>query len=88
MTVGWKTGLIKRKMLQYLKVVATMLLSHGNTDTLLASMVVARAELPLGKDMSPTEEGEKRNGTKSPNTLLSTNKLVSPIFQQQYRLSP
>lgn len=64
MTVGWKTGLIKRKMLQYLKVVATMLLSHGNTDTLLASMVVAKADLPLGKDMSPTEERRKEKWDK------------------------
>lgn len=64
MTVGWKTGLIKRKMLQYLKVVTTMLLSHGNTDTLLASMVVARADLPLGKDMSPTEERRKEKWEK------------------------
>ena len=64
MTVGWKTGLIKRKMLQCLKVFATMLLSHGNTDTLLASMVVARADLPLAKDMSPTEEKRKEKWDK------------------------
>ena len=60
MTVGWKTGLKKRKMLQYLKIVAHILLSHGNTDTLLPSMVVARAELPLGKNISSTEKKEEK----------------------------
>ena len=59
-----KTGLIKNEMLQYLKGVAIRLVSHGNRDTLLASMLVTRAKSPLGKDMSPTggRGKEKRLG--------------------------
>ena len=74
-----KTGLIKNEMLQYLKGVAIRLLSHGNTNTSLASMLVTRAGLTLGKDMSATggRRKEIRLGlalvTKPPNALLSSN---------------